>query len=268
MKCQIFTSLRVLSAVGMLCLTTAARAQSSSFSAATPTASFGPSFYETVALPRFDPSLGTLDSISLRLDAVGTTTGWGWNVFNPALFQQPAYGLVSGNLRLLRPDNSELVFLGHASPWTLLGALPPTSTTPVLIQVPDSTATMLLTNPGDLSLFTGTDTIALPVGGFGYPFMSLNTLEIVSATPQTGFGRVTVTYAFTAIPEPSGIALLALATPGVACLLQRRSEKPRRVDFATPAGLGNTAEPCASPNVGPATPSGHSGVSEGPPSVS
>jgi len=267
MKCQIFTSLRVLSAVGMLCLATAARAQSSSFSAATPTASFGPSFYETVALPRFDPSLGTLDSISLRLDAVGTTAGWGWNVFNPALFQQPAYGVVSGNLRLLRPDNSELVFLGHASPWTLLGALPPASTTPVLIQVPDSTATMLLTNPGDLSLFTGTDTIALPVGGFGYPYMSLNTLEIVSVTPQTGFGRVTVTYAFTAIPEPSSIALLALATPGVARLLQRRSGKPRRVDFATPAGLGNTAEPRASPNGGPATPSGHSGVSEGPPSV-
>ena len=29
-----------------------------------------------------------------------------------------------------------------------------------------------------------------------------------------------------------------------------------------------TAEPCASPNGGPATPSGNSGVGEGPPSVS
>ena len=179
MKCHIFTSLRVLSAVGMLCLATSARAQSTSFSAATPTASFGETFDETVALPRFDPALGTLNSISLRLDAVGTTAGWGWNVVNPFLFQVPGYGLVSGSLGLLRPDNSELVFLGHASPWTLLGVLPPASTTPVFIQVPDSTATMLLTNPGDLSLFSGTDTITLPVGGFGYPYMGPNTLEIV-----------------------------------------------------------------------------------------
>ena len=240
MKSQIFTSLCVLSAVGVLCLGTTARAESITFSGATPTAYFGvfpigPEFDATVALPRFDPALGTLGTVSLTLDAVGTTSGWGLYVFNPFLSQQSAFGVVGGSLRLLRPDNSELILLGHGSPITGLGVLPPESTTYVRIPVPDSTTTTLLTNPGDLSLFTGADTITLPVDGFGFPDVYPNTLRISSATSQTGFGRVTVTYEFTAIPEPSSLTLLAVMTPGVALVLRRRLGRLRGLNSATVA---------------------------------
>src|SRR6476646_9341196 len=96
-----YSSLCVLSAVGMLCLATGAKADSITFSASTPTAPFsafpvGGAFTETAILPQFNPGLGTLHSIDFTLEAVGATPGWGLNVFNPFISPLSASGVVGG----------------------------------------------------------------------------------------------------------------------------------------------------------------------------
>ena len=228
MKYKFPTSQRLFSALGMLCLATIARADLITFSATTPTSKFdtwpfGTGFDETVTLPKFNPVYGMLDGIALTLDAVGTTSGWSFGVYNPFTFAVDAYPDVSGNLILSRPDGSELVFMGHFSSIGKVQAfLPPRTTTTVFVSVPDGTDTVLLANLGDLSLFTGEDSITLPVQGGNAPYVYPNILTIVSATPQIGFGRVTVTYDFTPVPEPSSFALLALGGSSVALPFQRR----------------------------------------------
>jgi hypothetical protein len=218
MKCQFSTSRGLFLAVEMLCLATAARADSIAFSAATPPTAFydyalGITFNQTVTLPKFNPALGMLDSIALKLDAVGSTSGWGLNVYNPFEFAVDASGGVSGSLSLSRPDGSKLIFMGHYSSFDNLWSLPRLSTTPVFVSVPDSTGAALLAEPGDLLLFTGVDSITLPVQGFGSPVVYPNPMRIDSVTPQIGYGRVTVTYDFTPIPEPSSFALLFVLAP-------------------------------------------------------
>lgn len=219
MKCRITKSARWLCGCWGLCLATTAAADSITFSATTATAPFisgfpiGGDFSESVALPRFDPAWGTLENIDLRLDAVGTAAGWRLSVYNPSLFPVSVLSVVSGDFRLLRPDNSELIFMGHASPFTDLGSLSPLSASSFVVPVPDSTVSVTLTNAEDFSLFTGTDAIALPIGGFAYPYVFPNTLAIVATEAQSGFGRVTITYDFVPIPEPGSLAVLALRSP-------------------------------------------------------
>jgi hypothetical protein len=228
MKYKFSTSQRLFSALGMLCLATISKADLIRFSATTSTSQFGTwpyvtGFDETVTLPKFNPMYGMLDGITLTLDAVGTTSGWGFGVYNPFTFAVDAYPDVSGNLILSRPDGSELVFMGHFSSIGKVHAvLPPGITTSVFVSVPDSTDTVLLANLGDLSLFTGEDSITLPVQGGSGPYVYPNTLTIVSATPQIGFGRVTATYDFTPVAEPSSFALLSLGITSVALPFQRR----------------------------------------------
>jgi len=182
-------------------------------------------FDETADLPKFDQELGALQSISLTLEAVGTTPGWTVNVYNPFTFDVGGTGVISGSLRVLRPDSSVLVLVVHSSPSTDLGSLASKSTTTVDISVADTARTVVLNDPADLALFTGMGSLALSVKGFGSPNVFPDTLDILAATPQEGFGRVTATYTF--VPEPSSLSmLLTIAIPGVA--LAYRAHRFRR----------------------------------------
>lgn len=219
-------------ALSLLCWTAVAEAASFTVGpVATPSAVFGSAPYgspfdETVTLPQFNPAAGTLQSVSITLGAVGTTPNWSVDVYNPFAFAVDATGLISGALRLFAPDSTQLLLTGHASPFTDLGNLAPHATTSVVIAVPDSTGTGLLTSPTDLAWFTGTGTVTLPIHGFGYPNVYPDTLDIVSGTAQMGYGSVTATYHYATddptIPEPATLTLLgSLVIPGTVYVLRR-----------------------------------------------
>ncbi len=179
----------------------------------------------TISFPMFDPALGTLDRITFVL------TG---HVEGAAMFESmetiPATvtANLSAKLTLMRPDNSLLVM-----------AIPVASVTETVDSF-DGTIdfsgasgrkyeglsanrveTLTVFPPSaDFGLFSGAGNIVLPIkaegfssgSGAGNLLLQFNTLASAQAT---------ITYDYTAVPEPSGILALLTGIGGMAGLLSR-----------------------------------------------
>ena len=178
---------------------------------------------QTLPIPKFDSSLGILQSIKLTL--AGQVQG---DASYENLGAGPASVTLSlqAALKLQRPDGSvlaEIIPLASitANPSAYDGSINfAGSSGGTYIGLSDSiTEISTITNPADLALFTGPGTIDL---GFSATGSSTGTGagNLITSFSTKAAGQVEVVYEYTTIPEPATMGLLALGG-----LLLRRKRK-------------------------------------------
>jgi PEP-CTERM motif len=190
---------------------------------------------DSVSIPLFDPSQGTLTSILFTLGG-----GIQGSIALENLDSSPiaVTGTLQAIITLERPDNSDLaVVLPTASTSTVLdpfdGAIDFNGPSGESLTGLASTASTTATSPppaSDLTMFTGVGVVVLPVTAEGNSVATgsgnLATVFLTSAS-----ANVDVTYTFTpagpvAVPEPSTLVSAAVAGVmglGVAWRRRRRA---------------------------------------------
>jgi hypothetical protein len=204
-----------------LCVAGTAAAETISFSASAPLRRTN--WTDSLVIPQFNPSLGQLESIDFDLAA--TVTG-------DARFENlnPTPRSVTANLRAMlemsRPDDTviqvalpetriEQVVGGFDGMLDFMGTSGRTYSGLTATVVEERSSP----NPvSDLSLFTGNGFVTLPVRATGQSsIMGGGNLAFSFSTH--GEAALTITYTYTAVPEPGTLALLLMP----ALLLGRRS---------------------------------------------
>ena len=203
-----------------------------SFGKGTPNALPSASAPANVSVAKFDTSLGTLDSVTLSLQAAGTVYA---EVLNFTSTNQTYTGLMETlNFGVTGPDGSSTNI--NPSTATFAGTIAPTGTVAVTVGSTPFSLSPAATNvlSANFGLFetsgSGTFTLSFNSDGQSFPISS------VISTPSSGVfgggdanisGTETVTYNFTAIPEPSfsGAVLGCAALMGVVGLRKRHAGK-------------------------------------------
>lgn len=181
-------------------------------------------------LPQFDQATyGTLDSITLLLEYSFSGTG----TFTNQSGVSNTYTLdVEGKIGLT-PTN--IGGSGFGTPWVQSGNdyilldsetftdLAPNTPTPFSYSTSVLTSSVTLTG-GDMATFIGTG--SLPT------YLKANTLFTITGAGETTIttnplasGKITMTYSFTPVPEPSTYAMAGLSTLAIAGVSLRRSRK-------------------------------------------
>jgi hypothetical protein len=168
----------------------------------------------SVAAPLFDPSLGTLTSVSLAL--TGALNG---TIFVENMDHSPSTvsETLSATLTLKRPDLSTLVaaFPSYTATDSFtaydgvldFGGTSGVTHGPIMASASD---TFVTPPPGsDLPLFTGVGNIVLPVTAHGTSHVAGS--GNLAAGFQTAAGAfVEVTYTYDVLPEPGTLTLLSV----------------------------------------------------------
>ena len=225
--------------VGGTLATFSARADLLSFSASYP-APLGefqiPDWTSSVTLPRFDPSLGTLNSITFRLSGTVQGSAQSENT-SPSAGNDITLNL-SAALQLFRPGSLDLANRLVVTTPTVAN----TFTASVYDGVTDFAGTSGVTYAGlsatkvnktvfssdaDKALFTGLGTIDLPLTAIGKS-RATGGGSAISVFDTQARGEVTVTYNYgaSAVPEPRVYgAFGVLVCAGLAALRRRTSAK-------------------------------------------
>ncbi len=203
-----------------------------SFGQGTPNALPSDSTPSNVSVPTFDQSLGTLDSVTLSLQVSGTVYA---EAFNTSSSSQPytqsmatlSFGVTGpdGSSSDINPSTPFFAGTAAAGPFVLTttGSTPFTLS-PAAIDVLSSNFGLYETSgSGDFTLSFNSD------GSPGGPIFSTITSTpgaIFTGGDATVSGTETVTYHYTAIPEPSvsGAVLGCAALMGVVGLRKRRAQ--------------------------------------------
>lgn len=200
------------------------RAEAVNFSDALPFVTTGTSTTRHLHLPKFDPSLGVLQSIELMI--TGRLEGT-LRFENKDLTPRTINMDLSARLELFGPDSASLGFVeplvsitrnapgydgttdfGGDSGETIAGLSESISLPPILFPVGTYG-----------SMFTGLDTVALPVTATGQSHGSGGGNVLFFITTLTS-AEATVIYTYALVPEPAGFALVVLCV--FACRRRRR----------------------------------------------
>lgn len=207
--------------MGALIALTATLASASTISFSdSQTTSFTPSTL-TFSLSQFDPSLGTLQSVTIVYAAA---LYGGISVTNNSPQDGELTGTMSGNFSLDGPG--ALGTLIALAPSTSLG--PTTVSAGSTLTLSSITATdfgaVVLTNPADLALFLGLGSLSLNGEAQGIIAPSVNFTPVVIEALLTGGAQVTITYEYakTDVPEPSTLAMAGVGVLLICGGIQKR----------------------------------------------
>lgn len=154
----------------------------------------------TLQIPRFDATLGTLQSVSFTL---GDSLNAMFRVENLASSANTVRDSSKATITLSRPDNSGLVQVFTAFEYT--NTFPAfdgtidfggTSGATAPDQLAFSSATATTTAPADLALFTGTGTIGLPCRAVGRSYTSDTAGNVIHGVSTRAGAQVTVVYTY------------------------------------------------------------------------
>lgn len=180
---------------------------------------------DTMMLPLFDPSLGTLTSVKLTLEgSVSGTASYESLDASPATIDLN----LQATITLQKPDLSNLVQIiplanvsENASAFDGTIDFGGTSgNTFAGLNGSDMDMTTLVL-PADLALFTGVGNINLPVSGTGSSSGS-GAGNLITQFATSAGATAKVTYTFEPVPEPASFVLFGLGALGLAAGAWRR----------------------------------------------
>ena len=220
---QLTKTTGIISVTAALLLGLASLAQAASYNTATETTGWqGLSFTDTLYLPQFDTSLGTLTGVTLNIsDAEQAQVTIENGSPDPASVTINLTGLVEAK------DNVSFDSTANLSqswgPYSLAaneGPIIPTYNG----SGPDfqnlgtitSSATETVTS-FDLSLYEGAGTVPIAVSGSGGWSAQGTTAYSLIINEFAGEGNVYATYTYTPVPEPSSALFLGLGGLALAC---------------------------------------------------
>ncbi len=209
-----------ISVVLVIALAAGANADTISFSGFVPLGTTN--WANSITFPRFNPALGTLDSIEFTLYGhVEGSAGFENKDAAPATITMDLQAL----LRLRRPDDSLLVLtipvvstIDSASAWDGADDYAGTSGKTYLNLAADSIDSAVTSAPADIALFTGIGNIILPVTANGASTGS-GAGNLLLQFSTSASAEASVTYHYT-VPEPAAAGLMGLA--GMFLLPRRR----------------------------------------------
>ena len=178
----------------------------------------------TQSIKKFDPALGTLNSVAFTLNGNATST-----VTINATTDTNYYYSAGATIRLTRPDGSLLVqtipTLTVGDAFNTLLQTAGTSSSATGSATASNAATY--SSASDLALFTGLGNIALPTQAAGFVNVSLIGGNAAAGQSTIAGANVSVVYNYTpgstAVPEPGSVAmLLAGGITGAGLLVRRR----------------------------------------------
>lgn len=183
----------------------------------------------TLSVPKFNPALGTLTNINITL--TGTVLG---NVMVESMSASPANVTtnLAASLTLTRPDSTTLLVSFPAFTATQAftaydGTLDFAGTSGITYAAINSSQTAFVSTPPpatDLSLFTGSGTISLPISAHGASSVT-GSGNLVAGFQTRAAAMLQIDYIYDAIavPEPTALALLGLGVIGAGMRRRRRA---------------------------------------------
>lgn len=178
------------------------------------------------SIPQFDPSLGTLTSVTIALSGHVEGTGTYWN---ESATPADVTGTLKANITLTEPDTTTIVVSPSDTrtvldiPQAFWPNLPP-SYTDSGFSANAGPVSDTSTSPSYLAAFTGGGTILLPVSAVGQSTASSDQGNFVYEFETKASASVLVTYNYREIPEPSSFAtfLIMSSSCGLVAIWRRR----------------------------------------------